>query len=231
MPTISTLIPIWNVNPQWLQMCLQSVNAQDFPDHECVIISDGCPDQKVLDDIDYYCSLNPKFRLHHMSHREIASALNYGLSLIDSQYVARLDCDDFNVGQRLQKQFEFMEANPKITLCGGSMCDTDGRQEFIPACPKKITKKNFREAVGRNSTFVFHPTYFCRRTEVENYPTDYPHSEDTAFICKLVVKKRKIDNLPDILVAHRLHPNRMSSINRDQQIKNTIRAIEDILPD
>ena len=229
MPLVTTLIPIWNVQSDWLQTCLQSVNAQNFSDHECLIVSDGCPDQKILDDIEHYCHLNSKFRLFHRPHRGIAHALNFGLSMTESKYVARLDCDDFNVGERLQKQFKFMEDNPQITLCGGSMCDTDGKMKYIPHCPKITTLKGFREAVSRNSTYIFHPTYFFRRAEVEEYPTDYEHSEDTAFICKLVLKHRKIDNLPDILVAHRLHPNRMSAINRDAQVRNTIRAIEEIL--
>ena len=44
--------------------------------------------------------------------------MNQGLHLSELKYVARMDADDISMPDRLEKQVEFMEANPGIGVCG-----------------------------------------------------------------------------------------------------------------
>lgn len=225
MPLTTWLIPIYQCPMIWFDRCLESVFAQE-EDYEVIIVSDGCPDERLLDDVDYYCDLNRRFRLIRRPHKGLVHALNFGLNLIDSKYVARLDADDFNIGPRLTKQLAFMEAHPEITLVGSSMKDADGRQEFVPCCPNKITATGMRYAQSHNLSYCFHPTWLFRREFMPSYNPDYEHAEDIFMLVELTLKGRKIANIPDYTVAHRMHPDRVSNLYRDIQKKNALRAID-----
>lgn len=50
-----------------------------------------------------------------------AKARNYGIKLSDSKYVAQLDADDLYLPDKLQKQFDFMEANNWCSFLGTSV--------------------------------------------------------------------------------------------------------------
>lgn len=233
MPRATFLVPLYEIpEPQWLHTCLDSIFAQEHRDDwECLIVSDGCPQEKLISDIEYYCDLNRRFRLVRRPHKGVVGALNFGLSLIDSEYVLRLDADDFNVGQRLSKQLNYMDNNPQISLCGGSMTDENGTREFIPYCPKrKPTHKGYREAIANNQSYCYHPSWCFRRAVLaDGYVEGYEHAEDVATLCKLFVEGHKINNIPDTIIAHRLHPKRVSSIFGNIQKKNALQAITDIL--
>jgi glycosyltransferase involved in cell wall biosynthesis len=44
--------------------------------------------------------------------------LNEGLKLAQGKYIARMDADDIAHPKRLQLQYEFLESNPKVIVCG-----------------------------------------------------------------------------------------------------------------
>ena len=229
MARFSWLIPIWKTETQWMDTLIQSVKNQNVTDWECNFISDGCPDEKLLWDIEKLSETDPRFRLWKRTHQGLVRALNFGLSVIDSEYIFRLDSDDYCVGQRIEKQIALMEANPDIALCGGSMCDTDGRVQYIPHCPNRLGPKTFCKIIRENKTPAFHPTWCIRRNKIDRYPDQFEHAEDIALLSIFILQRYKIGNVPEIVTAHRLHPNRTSAIYQSEQRKNAIRAIEEIL--
>jgi glycosyltransferase involved in cell wall biosynthesis len=229
MAKVAWLIPLWKTEKAWMQTLIQSIQSQNVRDWEAHIISDGCEDTKLLWDLECLADLDPRFRIWNRKHLGLVRTLNFGLSVIDAQYILRLDADDFCVGQRIEKQIAFMDACPDISLCGGSMCDVDGRLEFKPNCPKRLGPKIFKKIIERNETLAFHPTWCIRRTQIDRYPEGYDHAEDVALLSIFILQHKQITNVPDILTAHRLHINRMSALHHDEQRANALRAIGNIL--
>ena len=56
-------------------------------------------------------------------------ALNKGLDMIDTTYVARMDADDISLPRRFERQIAFMESHPFVGVCGTYVITFRGKKE------------------------------------------------------------------------------------------------------
>ena len=59
-----------------------------------------------------------RFMIHELELDGINFALNYGLNLVKTKYMARMDADDYSFPTRFEKQIKFLEENPKYVMVG-----------------------------------------------------------------------------------------------------------------
>src|SRR5438445_6181006 len=111
---ITVLMPAYNAG-KYIREAITSVLEQTYRDFELLIINDGSTD----DTISVVLSFNdPRIVLVDQDHHGIAQALNTGLRLADTYYIARFDADDICMSDRLEKQFNFLEDHPDYILVG-----------------------------------------------------------------------------------------------------------------
>jgi glycosyltransferase involved in cell wall biosynthesis len=113
-PKISVLMPAYNA-AAYIREAISSVLAQTFRDFELLVINDGSTDntESIVQSFN-----DPRVVLINKDHEGIAAALNIGLKLAQSSYIARFDADDICQPQRLEKQFNFLEDHPDYVLVG-----------------------------------------------------------------------------------------------------------------
>jgi glycosyltransferase involved in cell wall biosynthesis len=106
---ISVLMPTYNC-AKYIRASVKSVLNQTFREFELIIVDDGSTDntEEVIS-----AFKDSRIDYRKIENRGTSAALNYGLSLCSSQWVARIDADDLNVPKRLEKQVLFLEANPE----------------------------------------------------------------------------------------------------------------------
>ena len=92
MPTISVIIPVYNVE-SYLRKCLDSVVNQTFRDIEIICVNDGSTDGSgaILDE---YASKDNRVIVIHQTNAGVAAARNIGLKSAQGNYLAFLDSDD-----------------------------------------------------------------------------------------------------------------------------------------
>lgn len=114
MSDVSVLMTVYNGMP-YLPLAVESVLAQTFQDFQFVIVNDGSTDGTA----EYLTSLaDPRITILHQANQGTAAAANHGLAHIDSPFVARMDADDITLPARLQRQRDFLLANPQVGLVG-----------------------------------------------------------------------------------------------------------------
>lgn len=157
----------------------------------------------------------------------ITAALNHGLEYIVKsgyEFVARMDCGDICVQNRIEKQQAYMDAHPGMDLLGAfaDIVDEHGNHLFFEGT------SGGRPAIGRklrdNAAFK-HPTFFFRTSSIRKlggYATDYPHAEDYEFMLR-VYKQGNIDCLDDVLVIYEKNSSSISSKNRSAQLRSRLR--------
>lgn len=64
----------------------------------------------------------------------LANAKNYGLSFIDTPYIAFQDSDDFSMPSRLEYQLNYMQQNQEVDICGTQSWDIDERGRMLINC-------------------------------------------------------------------------------------------------
>ncbi len=101
---ITVLLPIYNA-AEYLSRAINSILRQSFKEFELLIIDDGSKDnpEKIISSFKDSRIIYKKFE-----HSGLSSALNKGIKLAKTEWIARQDADDLSVPDRFQKQIEFL---------------------------------------------------------------------------------------------------------------------------
>ena len=206
---IDILIPVHN-GEMFLRETLNSVNNQSYEDWRLVAVLDRCEDKSEQ----LICELIPahKVSISHVKFGHIGKNLNYGLRQCTSDLVARLDCDDIMLPDRLAVQLKFMNDHPEITVVASDVIqiDKEGNQiskTRFPNSPLQIAN----ELILRNC--IPHPSVMYRRLEIEEcggYSEVSQQAEDYDLWLRLVANGKKIELIPVELLKYRIHQNQVS---------------------
>lgn len=113
-PAVSVVLPNYN-GSDFLKTAVDSVLAQSFTDFELIVVEDGSTDGSAELLASYS---DPRLRVIPLEQNEhICIALNTGLAAARGKYIARIDCDDCWLPEKLEKQYRYMEENPDCGAC------------------------------------------------------------------------------------------------------------------
>lgn len=116
-PAISVIVPAYGV-AHFLHEALSSLQAQDFPDWEAVVIDDGAPDD-VAGAVAKFAG-DSRVRLVQTDNGGLATARNRAIAAARAPFIALLDGDDLFEPSYLSTMIAAMNADPAI---GFATCD------------------------------------------------------------------------------------------------------------
>jgi len=125
-PLVSILMPAYNAE-KYIGNSIESILNQTFKDFE-LIISDDASTDKTWDIIKKYKQKDGRIVVtRNAKNRYIAENRNRLIKLAKGKYIAWQDADDISDSNRIQKQYTFMEKNPKVGIVGGYLKFFDDR--------------------------------------------------------------------------------------------------------
>ncbi len=109
---ITVLMPAFNCG-KYIAASIQCILNQTYKEFEFIIINDGSTDntEEIINSFK-----DSRIIYKKTENKGTSAALNYGLSLAKSDWVARIDADDLNVPERLEKQVKFIDENPDYDI-------------------------------------------------------------------------------------------------------------------
>ncbi|GHT70837.1 glycosyl transferase [Endomicrobiia bacterium] len=94
MPTISVIIPIYNVE-SYIQQCLESVLAQTFQNIEILCVND-CGTDNSMQIVKKYAQKDNRIKIVDLEiNKGLGAARNAGLKIAGGKYIACIDSDDY----------------------------------------------------------------------------------------------------------------------------------------
>lgn len=93
MPTLSIIIPVYNVEP-YLDECIRSVSRQSFHDIEIICVDDGSTDRSPII-LDQWSQSDNRIKVIHKTNSGVSSSRNVGLRSAKGRYVTFVDADDY----------------------------------------------------------------------------------------------------------------------------------------
>ncbi len=208
MPLVSVIMPVFN-GEKYLAEAIESILAQTFTDFELLIVDDGSTDGSA-EIIRSFEAQDRRVRFIQLkSNKGVSDARNFGIAAATGDCIAGMDCDDVSLPQRLEKQVDFLKANPKIgavgTCCRVFSHDL-ARSHFdfvVPQRHAQIALNLFIGAHFVNSTVMFRRQYL---TSVGVYEPGRRKAEDIELVSRLLDETPiTFANLPDILLQYRRH--------------------------
>ncbi|MBT8573734.1 glycosyltransferase [Polynucleobacter paneuropaeus] len=145
---------------EYFYKAVESILTQNFSDFELLIVLNG---QALLriDDLKKEFSPHENIKIIGANISGLTYSLNVGLDHASGKYVARMDADDISYPDRLKTQFNFLEKNSEICVCGSAF-------HLIDSCGltiKFVSRPTSNSQIRKNLFYknpLCHPTVMYR---------------------------------------------------------------------
>ncbi|HUR83539.1 MAG TPA: glycosyltransferase [Thermoanaerobaculia bacterium] len=218
---MTVLMPVYNVEP-YLEESVRSILSQTYTAFACLVIDDGSTDRtrEILETF-----RDPRLRVvRNEENLGLTRTLNRGLSMIDSELVARMDGDDVAMPSLLEREVAFLDSHPDVAVVGVQARAMDARGRRLHQVA--LWHRGLRRPPGGvamawyrmfDTPFV-HPGTMFRRSVVHEYPADAPMAEDAALWAR-VGRTHALANLTETLVAYRVNRSGSMTFNLAQRAR------------
>lgn len=215
---VTVLIPAYN-SAQYISYAVRSILNQTHKDFELLTIDDGSTDntEEIVNNFK-----DSRIVYKKIAHKGLASALNFGLSVASFEWIARLDADDLNTKERLEKQIKYIKFNPDISVLSSWSVyfKNNGKIQYFLKTPCEHEEIN--KFLDLHNPFN-HSAVFYNKNLILNsgYNEELECYEDFELFYKLR-DKLKFHILPDFLVYTRLQEKSLTKVNQNKVIFNII---------
>ena len=226
---ISVLMPVYNAE-KYVAEAIESTLKQSFQDFEFLIIDDGSTDN-TLSIIRSY--KDQRINVITNEHNLVQS-LNLGLKEAKGKYIARMDAGDIMHIDRLRMQYEIMEDDANVTVCGSWIKtfgeDVHNKGEILK---KGLGLIDFPLLLLLKENFIFHPTVmmrssFLRKNKIR-YSENYIWAEDYKlwFDISSLGGRFFIDS--EVLLYHRISDDQVRARKKKEQEISAMNIRKEIL--
>ncbi len=228
-PVISVLMPVYQAATT-LPETLESLRCQSLDRFEIVAVDDGSTDGSPAI-LEAWQRADPRLRPDLRAHEGLTHTLNHGLRSCRAPYIARMDADDLAAPQRLEKQLQFMEQHPQISVLGTQIAcfpENQVREGYRVYCEwqnalidhEEIAREIFVESP------LTHPSVMLRRDELISLGGyhDCVWAEDYDLWLRYFSAGKRFAKLPEILLSWRQHAKRLTHTDSRYSVENFLRA-------
>lgn len=219
MPQVSILMSVFREKDDLLKRSIQSLLAQELEDIEIIIVDDGMSDSNV--------QIINEFQDHRIKviknseNIGLTKSLNRAAKNASSNYLARLDSDDWVHEKRLSTQLKLMEDNKDIVLCGTKILETSGEEkDLVP--PKTPFISEHLEIIKALSTLnpFAHSSLFIRTEsfqKIKGYDPAFKYAQDYDLVFR-ISKEGKLHNIENVLVYRNIGLDNISHAKKKEQL-------------
>lgn len=211
---VSVIVPCFN-HGRFVVQCLRSIDAQDHPDLEVIVIDDGSTDDTWEMISSYRWGRARTVRTIRTGNRGAHAALNEGLTLARGDWIALCNSDDCFAPTRLSRLIaaargtRFLFSNVRYIDEAGR--DVTERWPYARELKQKQQEIRSFPSVGYSlvltNTTISTGNFFFHRSLIEEvgYFRPYRYCHDWDFVLRALLFTEPV-YLSEALYSYRLHP-------------------------
>lgn len=226
-PVLSIIVPIYNVE-DYLDACLDSLQAQTFSDIEMVCVNDGSPDgsREILAKRQ---KENTRIVIVDKPNGGLSSARNAGIDAACGTYIGFLDADDRFTPNACQRIAEaFAETDADVVTFGGYCNPAEAATPWITLklSPRDVVYDGFKPALMFEEQSTPYIRTACRKAFLDEYDIRFeealPFGEDQVFFFDIYPNSRKTALISNKLYEYRIERegSLTSKTNDDLEVKS-----------
>lgn len=216
-PKVSVCMLAYN-NAPYVEQAIQSVLDQQVNFNVQLVICEDASTDNVAEKIMGFKDTSSVHIDVHFNKENVGLTVNFasGISRCAGEYIAILDNDDYWTDPRkLQKQVEYMEANPSVVICyhpvelliNGVLKPDEFRRPSLISDINELAKGNF----------ISSQSIMFRASAFEGFPPEYFSSPvNDYFLLMLLAKNGLIGRIDECMAVYRIHSKSDWSSRRDQ---------------
>lgn len=213
-PTISLIVPVYNVAPAHLNNCIRSVLYQSYPHWQLCLVDDCSTEPTVRPLLEFWAAQDSRIQLKFLpDNLGISGATNAAVELASGQYLGFLDNDDELASDCLFTVVQHINTDgASLYYSDEDLIGEDGRQFSVFSKP------------GFNSELLLCHNYITHFVVVEKalfemvggFAAEMDGAQDYDLFLKLSEQTERIVHIPDVLYHWRASES-STSINHDQK--------------
>ena len=222
-PEISLIMSVYN-GEEYLKEAVESVINQTFKEWELIIIND-CSTDNTAGILSELAERDERISVHtNEVNLKLPASLNKAISLSKGKYIARMDADDICLPERLEKQFEFMEKNPDVSLSSCRFMTLKNGVVASGGCGGKCDSESLK-ALLLVTNPILHPGIIARAEVISKlmYDTSLTCTEDLELWTRFAAENYKMEILPEYLMLYRLHDKQITGTTLERQHKEALK--------
>jgi len=221
---VSVLMPVYN-GQQFVADAIESILAQTMPDFEFIIVDDGSQDSSWSIIQSYE---DKRIRAYQRPHQGIVSALKFGISVAQSDWIARMDADDISLPDRFERQLAAVWGDDEVVVLGGANIAINkngkrlGMTKVSEAHEEILENVLYGRGYGIDHSSVFMRTEALHK--IGGYRARFLCSEDIDLWLRMS-EVGTLRSLPEVINLNRLHSENISlSDSGCTQVLNALAA-------
>ncbi len=227
-PLVSIVIPVYN-GANYMREAIDSALAQTYENKEIIVVNDGSTDGGETERI--ALSYGEKIKYYKKENGGCASALNYGISKMQGQWLSWLSHDDVYFPDKVKASVACIVENnldPENTVVntGSIVIDSEGKRRIGRSDPKQerfISAEEmfsaFMNDICLNGCALLIPKKVL--DQVGPFRTDYVYILDWIYWIDIAMTGCGFYKLSADLVKNRKHAQQVSEKKKDMHYKET----------
>lgn len=204
-PTISVVVPVYDVAEAWLRGAIESVREQAYENWELCLVNDASPAPHARPVLDEYAALDARVRVVHLGENAgIAGASNHGLRLATGEFVGFLDHDDVLYPDALAEVVRQLDREPALDVLYSDedKIEPDGRRS------SPFFKPDWSPDLLLALNYTCHFSVYRRSLleELGGFRAGFEGSQDYDLVLRVTERTRRIAHIPKILYGWRKVP-------------------------
>jgi glycosyltransferase involved in cell wall biosynthesis len=215
---ISVLMPTYNCG-KYIAQSVKSILSQTYSDFELIIIDDGSADntESIIKDFK-----DKRIKYFKTEHNGTASALNTGVSKASGEWIARIDADDLNVPERLEKQVQFLNENIEYNTISSWSVYFNNKGKILFPLRELIEHNDIYEYLSLHNPLNQSGLIIQKELLLKNkFNEEFTKYEDFELMFR-IRDEAKFYNIPEFLVYTRLRDNSNTNEMNDEQMYDVL---------
>jgi glycosyltransferase involved in cell wall biosynthesis len=213
-PLVSVVMTVYNAR-RFVRGAVESILNQTYRNFELIIVDDGSTDGST-ETIKELKRVYPRIKAYFLRRNHgPCYAANRGIENSKGTYLARMDADDIALPNRLEKQVEFLEKHPEVSMLGGQciLIDYDGKplgKKTFPKDNKSILASLFARNPIQNPACMINLRRMNKNAILSDGKSILAHDLELVFLAS---RWGKLANLSDYVLEYRQYPTSFSLMN------------------